>query len=253
MSDLMAEIDEIIESAPDTSPEMDAFQQVEELLNPTEESAVEEPVRDDETSEEPLEAEPEAEMQDGIDYSVEVPMSDGSKVKLGELKDHYQDAQRHVLELQERENAVMAKYNEVNELAQYTQLPPQQLETIRRQQQDYLQQEHQKMLAAIPELADQAQFVKVKEGIYNLAAEYGITDLVSQVTDHRVVKMLNDFSKLRNSIKAAKDNVKPLRSKEPKASNKAGGKADAATNAINRAKETGRTGDQIAAINALLQ
>jgi len=254
LSDLLSQIDDIIESEPDSAPSQDSLEAVTDLLNgkkPEEATAVE-PVGDDDTSEEAQE-EVQAEVPDGIDYSAEVPMQDGSKVTLGALKDAYQDSQRNLLELQERENAVMAKYNEVNDLSQYTQLPPERLEAIKQQQQQYLQQQHEQMLAVMPEFNDQAVFTKAKEGIMGLAKEYGVQEIVSGVSNHRVVKLLNDFVKLRASIKTAKDNVKPLRSKEPKAVNKSIGKVDAATNAANRAAQTGSRGDQIAAINALLK
>lgn len=253
MSDLLTQIEDIIDSEPDSAPSQDKLEAVTDLLSGTpEEATAVEPVGDDETNEEAPDEIP-AEVPDGIDYSAEVPMQDGSKVTLGALKDAYQDSQRNVLELQERENALMVKYNEVNELSQYTQLPPERLEAIKQQQQQYLQQQHEQMLAVMPELNDQAVFTKTKEGIMNLASEYGVQEIVAGVSDHRVVKLLNDFVKLRNSIKTAKDNVKPLRSKEPKAINKSVGKVDAATNAAQRAAQTGNRRDQQAAVEALLK
>jgi hypothetical protein len=209
---------------------------------------VEEPAGDSETEEEA----PEVEIPDGVDYTQEVPLRDGTKVTLSELKDHYQDSQARTLEHQERENALIARQAELTELAQHVQLPPQQVEVIKQQQEQYLTQQHELMMQAMPELNDKATFTKVKQGIMDLANEYGVADIVGQVSDHRVVKLLKDFAELRGSIKAAKDNVKPLRSKDPKAQKAPVGKPDAAAMAANRASHSGQMADKLAAVNALI-
>jgi len=250
MSDAMAEVEALLTEEPDSN--QDALEQVTELLQP-EGVAATEPVGDDDTDEETLEAEPEAEVPDGVDYSAEIPMSDGSRVKLGELKDHYQAHQKHTLELQERENALMNQMNELSAVSQHVQLPPEQLAVIKGRQEEHLKREHQRMLDVIPEFRDQTAFTEAKKGIESLAAEYGIQDAVAQIADHRIVKLLNDFARLRSGIKAAKDNVKPLRSKDPKAQNRAAGKIDPAQQAAQRAAQTGRRADQISAVSALLK
>ena len=257
MSDLSTELDELIINGqvPDEAPQ-DKIEQISDLLMgkelPAEEPTAAEQTGDSETEEE-AEAAPEPEKDEsGIDYAKEVPLRDGTKVTLGELKDHYQDRQARILETQERENALNTRMQELTDLAQYVQLPPQQMEVIKARQEQYLTQQHQLMLQAMPELNDKAAFTKVKQGIMGLASEYGVQDIVAQVSDHRVVKLLKDFVELRDSIKAAKDNVKPLRSSEPKAVNKPAGKPDAAAQAALRAATTHKMGDQIAAISALI-
>jgi len=250
MSDQISAVEELL-TEPDTSPQRDALEQVNDILlgKEPEGVAVEEPVGDDNTEA----AAQEVETPEGVDYALEVPMTDGTKVKLGELKDHYQQYQTHVMEVQERENALMQKYEEVNQLAQYAQLPPERLASIQQQQQRYLEQQHQLMLETMPDLKDKATFDTTKAAIYELAKEYGVEDVIGQVTNHKVVKMLRDYATLRKSIKAAKDNVKPLRSAEPRSKNAPVGKPDAAAMAAQRATQTGSKQDQIAAISALLK
>ena len=257
MSDsILEQINDLIAAEPEEG-KPDEVDQVAELLSgkdlPEEATAVE-PGGDTENEEEAAEEEaPEEEAPEGVDYAAEIPMSDGSKVTLGALKDAYQDQQKQVLDIQERENTLMARYSEMQELSQYTQLPPAKLESIRQQQQQYLQKEHELMLQVLPELNDRTQFEASKGRIVTLAKEYGIEEAVGKITDHRIVKLLHDFASLKHQIRTAKDNVKPLRSKDPKARNRAAGKIDAATAAAQKANETGSMADQISAVSALLQ
>lgn len=257
MPDLIHELDTLIAGSEkaDSAPPQDKLEQIEALLDGKEfpEEGTGADQGGDTNTEEEAQDDNQAETQDGIDYGVEVPMSDGSKVTLGALKDAYQDSQRNVLQLQERENALMQKYDEVNQLSQHVQLPPQAREAIRQQQEQYLQQQHQLMLQVMPELSDQAVFTATKEGIMSLAKEYGVVDIVAGVSDHKVVKLLNDFVKLRNSIRTAKENVKPLRSTEPAGKQKPASQGNPAERAAARARQTNRHGDRIEAISALLK
>ena len=246
------QIDDLLTETP-TGGGGEVMDQVEDLLAGKELPSPEggeaaEPTGDSETDEEA----PEVEIPDGVDYEQEVTMSDGSKLTLGALKDAYQNQQTQTLEIQERENAVMAQMAEMQELSQYTQLPPDKVAMIRQRQEQYMAEQHGLMLTAIPAFKDQAVFAEAKKGIEGLAAEYGIQDTVAKVTDHRVVKLLHDFATLRQGIRAAKDNVKPLRSSDPKAHSKPAGKINAATAAAQLAAKTGSKGDQMAAIDALL-
>jgi hypothetical protein len=249
---MIDQVEDLLEAEVDLG-QGDSVEDVAKLLQDPEGGQAAEPIGDDETEQEaaPEEA-PEPEKDDGVDYSAEIPMSDGSKVNLGALKDAYQDSQAQTLAIQERENVVMSQMNELQEMSQYTQLPPEKMQAIKQQQERYMNEQHGLMLEAIPEFKDQATFAEAKKGIEALATEYGISDAVAQIADHKIVKLLNDFAKLRQGIKAAKDNVKPLRSKEPKSRNRAAGKVDATTAAAQQAAKTGSRSDQIRAINELL-
>jgi hypothetical protein len=254
MSDL-DQIEELLDEAPQAAASVDdQVNEIEALLNP-EGDAPAEVAGDSETeleTEEEAEPEVDDEESSGVDYSAVVPMSDGSKVTLGELKDHFQDQQSKTLELQERENALMSQMNEMQEMSQYTQLPPEQLAVIKGRQEQYLQQQHGLMLEAIPAFKDPTAFTEAKKGIDQLAIDYGIQEAVAGISDHKIVKLLHDFASLRSGIKAAKDNVKPLRSKEPRAKTKSPGKLNKVDALAKQARQSGSKSDQIAAIDALL-
>jgi len=253
MSDSIAAVSEILSQAETepTAEHTDTVQQVSDLLtgNDPETEQVAAPDGDVEA----VEGAPEAEESSGVDYDQEVPMTDGSKVKLGELKDYYQQYQSKQLEFQERENALMTKQQQIEELSNFVQLPKHLMERIKADQQQYLEQQHYLMLEAMPELRDKVAFTQAKEAIFDMAKEYGVQDIIGRVSDHGVVKMLNDFVKLRSGIKAAKGAVKPIRAAEPQSKKAPLGKPDAFTQAAEKAKQTGNRHDQVAAISALFR
>lgn len=184
-------------------------------------------------------------------YAKEVKLSNGESMTVGQLKDLAQDHAAAVLELTERENRVMTRYNELQEFGQYLQLPPEALQRVQRLQSQHLYEQHVAMLEAIPEFKDQAAFEKGRAAIFELGKEYGVD--LGQVGDHRVVKMLHDFARLRAQIKTARANLKTVRAPEPKAKpapiNGQGGEL---AQRIATAKQTGKESDQLAAIDLLL-
>jgi len=205
-------------------------------------------------SEEDPQGEPEtAEAEAGaVDYAQEIPLSNGTKVTLGELKDFYQAQDARTVELIERENKVMIQYAELQEMGQYLQLPPEVRAGIEQRQAQHLQQEHGLMLAAIPEFRDQGAFEKGRVAIFDLGKEYGVD--LTQVTNHRIVKMLHDFSRLKSAIKTAKANVKQVKAPEPKAKVPVPTtKATDLSNAMTRAKQTGNQADALQAVDMLLR
>jgi len=249
MSESIAQVSEILgglsEETEVADTESEQVQAVADILT-------DEPEREQEAAPDgDVEAEEEA---PGVDYSLDVPMTDGTKVKLGELKDHYQQYQSKLLEFSERENALMSKYQQVQDMAQYAQnIPPEKLQEIQQHQRQYLEQQHNLMLEAMPEFKDANTFKTAKDSIFAMAKEYGVEDVIGQVTDHRIVKMLRDYAQLREGIRAAKGAVKPIRSTEPKGQKAPAGKPDAFAQAAARAKETGHPRDQIAAVSALFR
>lgn len=211
-----------------------------------------EPGAEAQPEEEAEQAEPEAEQPEGVDYKQSIPLSDGTKITLGELKDHYQAHASNLAALIERENQVMAKHSELQEMAQYLQLPPEVRERIEAQQRQHLQAQHGLMIGAIPEWKDPAAFEKGRAAIFGLGEEYGVD--LSKVTDHKVVKMLHDFARLRAAITTAKANVKPVRAQAPRPTpaKAPSGNPDLQT-AIQTAKRTGNHNDQVAAVDLLLR
>lgn len=187
-----------------------------------------------------------------IDYAKEIPLNNGEKMTVGALKDFYQGYDAKVVDLIERENKVMTQYTELQEMGQYLNLPPEAREKIAQQQIQHLQQQHGLMLQAIPEWKDQAAFEKGRIQIHQLGEEYGVD--LSRVTDHRVVKMLNDYATLKARIKTAKASVKQVKTSEPKAINRvqSGRQTDLQT-AVSTAKKSGNVADQLKAVDMLLK
>lgn len=265
MSELIAETStQTAQSNSEPVKELSQLEQIDNLLSgrktPEKEPASAEPGREpvsaDPQAKDPTEApetdQPEEEQDTGIDYAKEVPLANGEKLSIGALKDFYQGFAQKELALVERENRMMSQYQEMQELGQYLQLPEEARQRIAQKQQAYLSEQHALMLQAIPEWSDKATFERARGQIFDLGKEYGVD--LSQVSDHRVVKMLNDFARLRGAIKNAKANVKPIKSESPKAPvlNRDGRNTDL-QQAIDTAKRTGNVADQVGAIDKLLQ
>lgn len=262
MSDLNGSQQAPATEVPATNDTRTAEQKVADLLSgkePEKAPPVPEAGGDAETGAEAT-AEPEAEQAageeeekpDGVDYKQSVPLSDGTKITLGELKDHYQAHAANLTALIERENQVMAKHSELQELAQYLNLPPELREQISQQQRAHLQAQHGLMIGAIPEWKDAAAFEKGRAAIFDLGKEYGVD--LGMVTDHKVVKMLHDFARLRSAIKTAKANVKPVKAQDVRsAPGKVPGGNPDLQSAIQTAKRTGNHNDQVAAVDLLLR
>ncbi len=236
-----------VEPIKDTLDELSA---VEAILNPAPEKVQDTAPGGDPKAEDPgQETGPEAV---AIDYEQEIPLSSGTKVKLGELKDFYQAQDQKVAELIERENAMLAKAAEVNDyLELLEQIPEAQKAQIRQQQEQLLMTEHKLMLDAIPEWKDQGQFAAGKERIFNLAREYGIQQHLERVSDHRILKMLNDYARMREAVKAAREKVAPAKAPDPKGKQSA--PKPQLAGLVQKAKQTGSEADQMAAINTLLR
>ena len=226
------------EKAPDTAPGGDSTAAATE--------------GDEETDDDPETGEESEAETPGIDYKQEIPLANGEKRTLGELKDHYQASAAREVAMIERENKVMQQTNELHEMSQYLNLPDDVRQGIARQQIQHLQAQHGLMLQAIPEWKDQATFEKARVAIFNLGEEYGVD--LSKVADHRVVKMLNDFSRLKDQIKSAKSSLKQVKNAEPRAIQKQNRNASTdLQNAVTRAKQTGNQADQEAAVALLLR
>lgn len=182
-------------------------------------------------------------------YAQEVKLSNGQTMTVGELKDMAQEFDSRTLSLIERETAVVKQYHELQEMAGYLNLPEGVKEAIAQQQAAYLSGQHDLMLKAIPEWTDRAAFEKGRAAIHELGQEYGVD--LSRVTDHKVVKMLHDYARLKAAVKQARENVKPIRTPEPKG--KPAVRTSATQTAIDRAKQTGSEADKTRAVEALLR
>ena len=206
-----------------------------------------------ETPTETTEETPEPVEEHKVDYNQEVPLVNGEKMTVGQLKDYVQASKKQQADFIERENQVMRKLDEVNMLSQYLNVVP---ENIRQQAaaeiQEHVKQEFTRMLDVIPQWKDAVEFNKGRDSIYNLAKQYNLEKDVSQVSDHRVIKLLHDFARLNESLATAKE----LKSAK-QTSNSAGKPKPPMTNAekqqqlINKAKQSKSSNDELAAIASL--
>lgn len=246
MDELTPSQDEPIVDTDTRSP----LEQIEQLLRQPETATdTVDPVGDDETTE--LETAPTPEK---VDYSVEIPMADGSKVKLGELKDFYQQQQQHVLDQVERENAALLKQEQAELLLSYVRdLPPHVAQAAQQQAQADFQQGLTRLNDLIPETKTGDGMKRVRDSIHDLVKEYGqSTRWADRIQDPIAIKMLNDYARLKASIKEARANVKPLRAESPRPAGKVApvSKLD---KAIEAAKRSRNPDDQARAVEILLR
>ena len=180
--------------------------------------------REEETGNDDAEPEMEAEGDETpeIDYDLEleIPLPDGAQpIKLGELKDAYVEQQRNQVALTERENAVMRKYDEINQVMQVVgEIPPELQEQARQMHAAQMQSEHNPQMQAIPEMDTRDGFIRVKEAVLPVLNDYGVTaEQAAMITDHRVIKMAYDLSKQRAAQETAKQAVEKAKpAKMPK-------------------------------------
>jgi hypothetical protein len=203
------------------------------------------------TPEEQAEAKPES----GIDYGQEVPLQDGTKVTLGELKDHYQGYQDRLAGVQQRENEANKKYTDVQYFMGLIQehIPPEKIEQVQAEQKAYMDAQHAQMVETVPEMATREGYEKLKGAMMELGEEYGVAHLVPQIDSAGFVKMMRDYVELRAAVAKARKEVKPLRKGEPRPQKKPEGKHADTEAAISRAKRTHSHQDETAAVARLLQ
>jgi hypothetical protein len=86
-----------------------------------------------------------------------------------------------------------------------------------------------------------------------LAAEYGVPQrTIDSISDAVTIKMMHDYAKLKAAVKAAKADVKPLRSDSPKAQRTSATPISAQDKLMQQAK-IGSQSDKLAAISALIR
>jgi organic radical activating enzyme len=203
-----------------------------------------------EKAEEPVKV---AEKPDTLDYSIKVPITGGEPVTLGELKDAYQSTQAATLELVERENKVMSQLEKAQTLLSYiSELPPHIVEAAKAEvTQDY-ESQMTKLGNILPDVKTAEGTRQVRAALYTLGEEYGIPNrVVDGIKDALTIKMMYDYARLKQSVKAARDNVKPLRSESPRAGSAS--KQSETDLLISKAKTTRSDADQLKAIDALLR
>lgn len=152
-------------------------------------------------------------------YAVEVPMADGTSVKLGELKDAYADREstaRKELELEERRIKIEAELtrakSEIETLIK--ELPPEVLkpEFLERVRKDALaarERERRAVMEAIPEWADEETRTRELQGIVEMLQDYGYSpQYLEQSLDSRLIRLARDSWLRKTRIERALAAVK---------------------------------------------
>jgi hypothetical protein len=185
----------------------------------------------------------------------------GELVKLGDLKDAWQDRQQAVREiarrdsgLDEREAALRAEQalwepvlRELND-----KLPQEFKARLSSRDQQQLERERTRLLDAAPELADQTQFQAWRGEVVGFLAGYGYSPQEMAITDHRMLVILRDHMRLKARLEKlmayepGRDPPKPMRpqGRQPPQSR--------ARHLVETARRSGREQDKLAAIAGLI-
>ena len=193
-------------------------------------------------------------------YAMRFNYDDGESMTLGELKDLGSrsktiDDETERLEA-DREDLVNEKLRSRDEMqsiiAMMPNVSPQLLNQAREQFNLAVRRERSALMEAIPEWSDTAVEDQARSDILENLAQYGFKESeVKHMLDHRLVKLINDFTRLRNKVR------KPLA--EISAIKKRGGKRRPAGNRSGakkheRAKRIANQGkDSRSAINSLFE
>jgi hypothetical protein len=204
-------------------------------------------------AEKPEAVAPDAPEKDAVDYGMQVPITGGEPVTLGVLKDHYQNHQAAMLEVQDRENVILRKSQDIEQLMSFLdELPPAAVELAKARRQAVYAAEMPKLAAAIPGINTAEGAREVVKVMAEAAKDYGISeDELRMVMDSRYIKWMYDAARQTKAIREARNNVKPLRSDQPKAQHAAATSELSALTA--KAKQTGKAQDVDQALAALLR
>lgn len=158
-------------------------------------------------------------------YNLKLNTGDGEEVTVGQMKDLWQTKeaiQRESAEretaLDQRESAISQELQLWSELGDQLQknLNPQQLSQLQGAIRQRADTERRKMLTAIPEFNDEATYDQFRQEATDfLVKEYGFAPHEANVGDHRHVRIIRDFIRLKKRMEAL-SGFKP-KSKVPEA------------------------------------
>jgi hypothetical protein len=194
-------------------------------------------------------------------YKLELTTGDGETVKLGDLKDAWQQRQQAAREsarrdsgLDEREAALRAEQalwepvlRELND-----KLPQEFKARLRGRDQQQLERERTRLLDAAPELADQTQFQAWRGEVVGFLAGYGYSPQEMAITDHRMLVILRDHMRLKarlEKLMAYEPGQQPPKPSRPQGRQPAQSRA---RQLVETARRSGREQDKLAAIAGLI-
>ena len=196
-------------------------------------------------------------------YKVKIGLSDGEQMTLGQMKDRVQaltdlDTEKQQLTKQQidYENQRLKERAEVTALLSKVQhaITPEMVEQTRAERDQLIARERQALLEAVPEWRDAETYTRDRTALVEFVADYGVSEAeFSNITDHRLVKVLRDAHKLKQSLSSANAEAKKLRSvhKASKPTN-AVKSVSTTTQLINKAKASRNNDDKIRAAVALI-
>ena len=196
-------------------------------------------------------------------YKVKIPMSNGEVMSLGQLKDAVQsglDVDSRTQELTQKqieyENQRLKERAEVTALLSKVQhaITPEMVEQTRAERDQLIARERQALLEAVPEWRDAETYTRDRTALVEFVGEYGVSEAeFSNVTDHRLVKLLRDAHKLKQALSSANAEAKKLRS-VPKgaAVSKPAKSVSSLDSLIKQAKASKHMDQKIAAADALI-
>jgi len=215
---------------------------------------------EEEDVEEGEEEDPEGDLETSeIDYDLEIPLGDGrDPVKLGVLKDAYQNLEREKSSVDEQRMKVIADEQELNSFMGQSgiEIPQGFRDHMQRQQEQHLQVQHELMIKMLPEMVSKESFSEMRKGIVKTAMKSNFTEHdISQISDARVVHALHRLAVLEARELKAQETVKEIKGK-PKLKSvqrrqKAGSKTET-DKLVKRAMGSNNRDTKDAAIAALL-
>tara|TARA_R110000796_G_scaffold23154_1_gene66660 strand:- start:183 stop:1052 length:870 start_codon:yes stop_codon:yes gene_type:complete len=197
-------------------------------------------------------------------YAIKFNYGDGESLTLGELKDlggraATIDAESESLE-QSRDqfaNLNMTARQELQSLVSLLPveaLSPDLLQAAKVQKETIVYNERIKLLNVIPDWKDPAIEAGARASMLENLKEYGFREVEAEsMMDHRLVKLLHDYTRLRARVKPGQDAVKAFKANKGKKPNRTNSRRRQESQAYERAKEIGRTGNSRGAINAIFE
>lgn len=178
-------------------------------------------------------------------YAIEIPMSDGTTMPLGKLKDAAaaaRDLETDRFKFEEsrsqRESDLLRAQSELQELVAAlpkTALKPEILEVLRTRHENTLKRERSRTLEAIPEWQDETRREQDVSGMVEWLKSYGFPEnYLASVYDHRAVRFIRDNWQRAMRVQKAMEQLERQRSRTPSkgsaqgkspAPNKSNGKA----------------------------
>lgn len=145
---------------------------------------------------------------------------DGESLTLGELKDLgglstklVEDSESIV---QERDDILLDRMRSRSELnsilAMLPEVSPEMMSEAKRQHQATVERERDSLLEILPAWADSAKEKLAREAIESNLADYGFNPLeLTSILDHRMIFLLHDFTRLRESIRKPRAEIQRIK------------------------------------------